>query len=68
MAVDQCSQFECDLAVERAAECRDYRLTVDVLPAASGEDSYGKGESASFACFGGFLPQPPYSAEDCEEA
>jgi len=31
---------------------------VDVLPAASGEDSYGVGYR--FDLFGGFLPQPPY--------
>jgi hypothetical protein len=38
------------------------KLEIDILPAACGEDSYGVG------LFGGFLPQPPTSAEDDEEA
>src|SRR5271166_3375747 len=32
--------------------------TVDILPAASGEDSYGVGGCSDL--FGGFLSQPPY--------
>jgi hypothetical protein len=35
----------------------------DILPAASSEDSYGRGAMKSSACFGGFLPQPPYFRE-----
>jgi hypothetical protein len=38
----------------------------DILPVASGGDSYGAGYCSGL--FGGFLPQPPTPAGDNEEA
>jgi len=38
-----------------AHEILPLRDVLDILPAASGEDSYGTGGSDSSACFGGFL-------------